>query len=111
MQQEQLHPGAGVGLPTVEPGRKHAAVVEDHDVARSEPLGKVVEAAVLHPAGAAGKHEQSGVVPRLRGRLGYQLLGEPVVEVARLHRKRCQASELGWRDGLDMRGRRDPLWK
>ena len=98
--QQQLDPGAGPVSGPVQPRRQDTAVVEGEDVALSEEVRQVVEAAVGYGAVGTENDHQPGVIAGFYRSLGDQVAGEVVVEVGGLHpfrRTRDRVARIfGW---------------
>ena len=98
-EQERLGHTASLGLAADEAGRHDAGLVRHEQVARLEVVDDVVEMPVLHAAArierhdvarsrkrfAAVQHQQAARIARLRRCLGYELLGQVVIEIIGTH--------------------------
>jgi len=76
---------AGAFAATVESGRKDAGVVEDHEIAGLQQVGKFAERVVGIAAGDSLQMEHAGTVASSEGSLGDKVLGKMEVEVGNQH--------------------------
>ncbi len=79
--EQHLDPAAG-GLATIEARRQHARIVDDEEVTRADQVGEIREAEVF-PTIFRRDVQQAAGGPLRQRRLGNQLPGEIVGEVAR----------------------------
>ena len=98
-EQERLGHTARLRLAPDEARRHHAGLVRHEQVARLEVVDDVVEVTVLHATAmskrhglargrkrfAAVQHQQAARIARLRRCLGYELLGQVVIEIIGTH--------------------------